>query len=721
MYSDFVDKLCNNMSLDEKIAQMVQISPVLIDSNADVDVTGPLKDRKISDNIARNKGSYLGQVGAKNNIQRQKQHLKVSKNKIPLIFMMDVVHGYKTIFPIPLALACSWNENDAEEMARISAKEAAVSGVHVTFSPAADLSRDPRWGRVMESFGEDPYLSSNYAVAMVKGYQGDGIENKYSIASCVKHFAAYGAAEGGRDYNTVDMSEVLFREFYLPSYSAAIKAGWTMVMPAFNTLNGIPCTSNNWLLKNVLRDELHFDGITISDFNGIDELVHHGSAKDSKDAAKKAIVAGVDIDMMSKAYSYNLRKLVDDGAIDEVVIDDIVKRILSLKEKLGLFKNPIKDADEKLENEIHLCPAHRNIARRISASSMVLLKNEGILPLDKDRGNIAIVGPFSNSKSILGGWCGDGKEEEVISLYEGICSKIDKDRVIAIDGCGMFFDDKEISIELIDDIKDNVDYFILALGEHQLETGEGASKGMLELSIAQQRLARYVFSLGKPVITILFNGRPLDIREISNHSDALLEAWFPGTEGGNAIAHILFGDVNPSGKLCMSIPYCVGQIPVYYNHYNTGRPKRYEENNYRYISKYLDIPNAPLYPFGYGISYTKYEYRDMKLSSDILYKDDTIKCSITVTNIGDRKGEEIVQLYIKCIGAPRVSPVKQLKGYRKMAIMEKESVTITFDINIDMLIPEFEDKSLYDGCEFVVMIGKDSQNTINKSFIYNAS
>lgn len=450
----------------------------------------------------------------------------------------------------------------------------------------------------------------------------------------------------------------------------------------------------------------------------IEEIVEHGTSKNNCEAAEASIIAGVDIDLMSKAYSDHLVDLVKQGNLDKDLIDEAVKRILTLKEKLGLFDNPIKEADENLEKEIHLCADHRKAARKIASESIVLLENNGILPLKKDTGKIVIIGPFSNAKSIIGNWYCCGENDDAISLYDGVSSKIDNNNIIAIDGCKITYDAIEVDTDSIDDIKDSVDLIILALGEEQMEVGEGASKATPALSKAQQRLAEYVFSLNKPVVGVLFNGRPLDIRDITQKCDAFLEAWFPGTEGGNAIADILFGDVNPSGKLSMSIPYNIGQIPIYYNHYNTGRPKGFEENDYRYVSRYIDTPNAPLYSFGYGLSYTQYEYKNVKLSSETLHNDETINLSVDISNIGKVAGDEIVQLYVTCKGGPRVWPVKQLKQYKKVHLNKGESLQINFYINIKQLIPESDNADMYDNCEFIVMVGPNSQDTTTNKFIY---
>ncbi|MEJ5258393.1 MAG: beta-glucosidase BglX, partial [Fervidobacterium sp.] len=634
--------------------------------------------------------------------------------------MADIIHGYRTIFPIPLALGCTWDEKLVEKAARVSAIEASAGGVHVTFSPMVDLVRDPRWGRVMESTGEDPYLNSVMARAFVRGYQGDDISKEGNIASCVKHFAAYGAVEGGREYNTVDISERMLREFYLPAYKAAIDEGCKMVMTSFNTVNSIPSSGNKWLLRGILRGEWGFDGVTISDWGAIKELIPHGVAEDEKEAAEKAIKAGADIDMMTGCYAKNLEKLVKEGKVDEKLIDEAVYRILKLKEELGLFENPFKGADKEKEKQIVLCDEHRRIAREVAAASVVLLKNQDVLPFDKNIRKLAIIGPYSDEHAILGPWSWQGKWEESVSLKEGIANKIGESKVLVAKGCEIEGEsDSQFKKSLRQALKaaNEADIIVLALGEHYDMSGEARSRAFITLPGRQEELAREIIKLGKPTVVVLFNGRPLEIRELYNIAPAILEAWFPGTEGGNAIADILFGDKNPSAKLTMSFPYTVGQIPVYYNHFNTGRPKPSEDSTERFCSHYIDIPNAPLLPFGFGLSYTEFKYSKVKLDKKVLTQDSVIKASVKVKNVGRYPGDEIVQLYIRDMVASVVRPVKELKGFKKIHLEVGEEKEVVFEIREEML--RFHNENMEYVSEkgkFQLMIGPNSKDVQTVEF-----
>ncbi|MFN4201384.1 beta-glucosidase BglX [Fervidobacterium gondwanense] len=715
-----IKKLLQSMTLKEKIGQLVQLAPFLFKDSAKGIVTGPMEWLGIKDSDVWNAGSVLGTAGAEETIEIQKMYLERNQKKIPLMFMADIIHGYRTIFPIPLALGCTWDEKLVEKAARVSAIEASAGGVHVTFSPMVDLVRDPRWGRVMESTGEDPYLNSVMARAFVRGYQGDDISKEGNIASCVKHFAAYGAVEGGREYNTVDISERMLREFYLPAYKAAIDEGCKMVMTSFNTVNSIPSSGNKWLLRGILRGEWGFDGVTISDWGAIKELIPHGVAEDEKEAAEKAIKAGADIDMMTGCYAKNLEKLVKEGKVDEKLIDEAVYRILKLKEELGLFENPFKGADKEKEKQIVLCDEHRRIAREVAAASVVLLKNQDVLPFDKNIRKLAIIGPYSDEHAILGPWSWQGKWEESVSLKEGIANKIGESKVLVAKGCEIEGEsDSQFKKSLRQALKaaNEADIIVLALGEHYDMSGEARSRAFITLPGRQEELAREIIKLGKPTVVVLFNGRPLEIRELYNIAPAILEAWFPGTEGGNAIADILFGDKNPSAKLTMSFPYTVGQIPVYYNHFNTGRPKPSEDSTERFCSHYIDIPNAPLLPFGFGLSYTEFKYSKVKLDKKVLTQDSVIKASVKVKNVGRYPGDEIVQLYIRDMVASVVRPVKELKGFKKIHLEVGEEKEVVFEIREEML--RFHNENMEYVSEkgkFQLMIGPNSKDVQTVEF-----
>lgn len=705
-----VKKLLDSMTIKEKIGQLLQLAPFFFMDSIKGEITGPMENLGITSEDIKNAGTVLGVGGAKEALEIQKSYLERNEKKIPLIFMADIVHGYRTIFPIPLAIGATWDEKAAEKVARVSAKEASAAGVHVTFSPMVDLVRDARWGRVMESTGEDPFLNSVFASAFVRGYQGDDISKEGNIAACVKHFAAYGAAEGGRDYNTVDMSERILREYYLPPYKAAVEEGVKMLMTSFNTVNSIPSSGNEWLMRDVLRKEWGFDGVVVSDWGAVKELIPHGVAEDMKEAAEKAIKAGVDIEMMTSCYNQNLEKLLEEGKVSIELIDEAVLRILKLKEELGLFEDPFKGADPEKEKQLLGCEEHRKAAREVASTSMVLLKNEGVLPLSKEVKKVAIIGPYADNHEILGGWSWDGKFEESVSLKEGIINKIGEEKVIVLKGCGIVDGTDEEIMAAVEAAKD-ADVVILALGEHTDMSGEGGSRAFIKLPGRQEELADKIFALQKKTAVVLFNGRPLEIKDLYEKAPAILEAWFPGTEGGNAAADILFGDKNPSARLAMSFPYTVGQLPIYYNAFNTGRPKPFEGSDERFCTHYLDAPNAPLLPFGFGLSYTTFEYSDFKLDAEVLTEGSSIRASVKVKNTGKTAGEETVQLYIRDLSGSVVRPVKELKGFKKVYLEAGEEKEVIFEVKEEML--RFYNNKLEFKSEkgkFNVMVGPNSRD-----------
>ncbi|KON88758.1 glycosyl hydrolase family 3 [Sporosarcina globispora] len=713
-----LQSLLEEMTLDEKIAQLMQLATPFFEGSKDEgQITGPLASMKVTENSIRSSGSVLGASGgAKEAISIQEAHLKKNRLGIPLLFMADVIHGYKTIFPVPLAIGCSWDLDGAQKSAEIAAKEAAASGVHVTFAPMVDLVRDPRWGRVMESTGEDPYLNSEFAKSFVRGFQGKDLKNnKDSVAACVKHFAAYGAPEGGRDYNTVNMSERQLRESYLPAYKAALDEGCEMVMTAFNTVDGIPATGNRTLMRRLLRDEWEFDGVLISDWGAVKELIPHGVAEDEAEAALKAIQAGVDIEMMTSCYIDHLKELVLNGKVDEALIDEAVLRILSLKDKLGLFENPTRGADEALENELILSRAHRQASRELAVKSSVLLKNNGILPIKKEK-KLALIGPFAQSGDILGPWSFLGSKEKAVQLYDGIKAKVGSSLLVTAKGCDIESSTEEQINEALKTAED-ADIIILALGEDSEMSGEAGCRTDIRLPETQLKLAAKMKQLGKPLVAVLFNGRPLDLHGIWDEVDAILEAWYPGTEGGNAIADLLLGDANPSGKLTMSFPYSIGQVPVYYNHFNTGRPKGAPDAEERYVSQYLDIPNDPLLPFGYGLSYTTFAYAEAKLSHSVLTPSKPISLSVEVSNTGRYSGEEIVQLYIQDVSGEVVRPLKELKGFKKIALDSGEKAAVTFEIKEEQLRYYHSDLSFKsDKGKFIAFVGANCMDLIALPF-----
>lgn len=701
--------LLKQMTLDEKIAQLLQLAtPFFAGANDNGQITGPMEEMGITEDTVRNSGSVLGASGAKEIISIQKAYMEKNRLGIPLLFMADVVHGYKTIFPVPLAIGCSWDPQLAEEIARISAKEASVSGVHVTFAPMVDLVRDPRWGRAMESTGEDPFLNSKFAEAFVRGFQGGNLKNEtHHVAACVKHFAAYGAPEGGRDYNTVNMSERQLREAYLPAYKAALDAGCEMVMTAFNTVDGIPATGNKKLMRDLLRKEWNFDGVLISDWGAVKEMIPHGIATDEAEAAYKAIQAGVDIDMMTACYAQNLKTLVEDGAIEQSLIDEAVLRILNLKDKLGLFENPYRGADEQLEQEVILSDEHRHAAREAAVNSTVLLKNNRVLPLQKQQ-NIALIGPFAQNGDILGPWSWLGSKDQAVQLFDGLKNKAASSRLFTSKGCDVETGTAEELNEAITTAA-KADVIVLALGENSEMSGEAGCRADIRLPEVQLQLISQLKQLQKPIVAVLFNGRPLDLHGVIDEVDAVLEAWYPGTEGGNAIADILYGDKNPSGKLTMSFPYSVGQVPVYYNHFNTGRPKDAPDAQERYVSQYLDIPNKPLLPFGFGLSYTTFSYKNLTLSADTLQDNQTITASVELSNTGTTSGEEIVQLYIRDVTGEVVRPLKELKAFEKVSLEPGETKVVSFTISEELLRYYHSDLTYKsDEGRFTIVVGPNS-------------
>lgn len=596
-----------------------------------------------------------------------------------------------------------------------------------------DLVRDSRWGRVMESIGgEDPYLGQVFARAMIKAQKDIKTEKTKEMISCVKHFAAYGAVEAGRDYNTVDMSQREFRQYYLPAYKEAIDSGAEMIMTSFNIVNGIPATVNKWLLKDLLRNELGFKGIVISDYSAIEETIKHGVSEDKKDAAYKAITAGVDIDMMSNVYAGNLKQLVEEKLISEELIDDAVLRVLRLKNSLGLFEDPYKNIDNREEKVFLSNKENLELARKLTTKTIVLLKNENnILPLNHKQ-KIALIGPYADNIAILGSWSMFSDKSKITTLKEAFEAKIGKENVIYTKGSEIL-EEREINQILQSDggtmihteneeekltqyLKETkeaakqADVIVLAIGEHYRQSGEACSRANIDISNIQKRLVNELAKLNKKIVAIMFNGRPIVLRDISEKVNGLLEAWFPGTEGANAIADIIFGYANPSAKLTMSFPQATGQCPIYYNHYNTGRP---HESNVRYVSRYQDIPTESYYPFGYGLSYSKFIYSCLNLSNKVLTKDSKIKVSVKIKNDSNRIGEEIVQLYIQDLVAKVVRPVKELKAFQKVIILPKQEKKVTFEISEDML--KFWDENLrYDSenGDFKVYIGTNSEDTL---------
>lgn len=655
-----VTNLLSQMTLDEKIGQLN-----LLDVN----------DAGLESAIAAGQvGGVLNAAGA---VQTNKlQHLAIEHSRlhIPLLFGYDVIHGYRTIFPIPLGLASTFDPSAAERMARISAREAAASGIRWTFSPMADIARDPRWGRVAEGAGEDPVLGSAMAAAYVRGYQGEDLSASGSIAACAKHYAGYGASEGGRDYNGADMSERRLREVYLPPFKSAAEAGAASFMSAFNTLNDVPATANSFTLRQILKGEWGFRGFVVSDWKAIAELVAHGIAADKKEAARDAISAGVDMDMASGAYLRNLADLVRSGAIPVSLIDDAVRRILQVKFALGLFEHPF--ADEQRESAALLTAENRRAAREIAQRSIVLLRNEdNILPLPKTADSIAVIGPLADRKAdMLGNWSGKGEADDAVSVLEAIRARMGPATLYS-KGVDISSDSTE-GIAAAVEVARQADVVLLVLGESADMSGEAASRSSLDLPGQQQKLLEAVAAAGKPIVLVLMSGRPLAISRALERAAGILEAWFPGVEGGNAIADIIFGDVNSTGRLPVTFPRAAGQVPIYYSHLNTGRPP---DADPKYHTGYLDLPASPLYPFGYGLSYSKFAFGNLRAGAQLRAQED-FQASVDVTNTSTRAGEELVQMYIREPSSSIARPVLELKQFVWVALQPGETRQVTFTI-----------------------------------------
>ena len=722
--------LLKDMSLDEKINQLFQGGAGFYAEGSIA--TGPASEQGFSEKTIREAGSVLSVVGAKTIKEIQKNHMENHPHHIPLVFMADIINGYKTIFPIPLAQGAAFNPKVAYTGAEVAAKESSAAGIHVTFSPMVDLVRDARWGRVMESTGEDPYLNSVYAKALVEGYQGDDPKKSGKLGACVKHFAGYGAPTGGRDYNNVELSERTLRDDYLPAYGAAIKAGALLVMTSFNTLNRIPSTANKWLMRQVLREEMGFEGTVISDWAAIEEIKYHGLCEDRKGAAKLAIEAGTDIDMMTTCYSNYLKELIESGEVSEELLDEAVLRVLELKNKLGLFENPYKDADEDAEKTVLLCEEHRKKAREAAKETFVLLENNGILPLKKEE-KVAFIGPFTEEKNIIGAWSIFGEAKDAVSVKEGVeaykvnalfakgCDSIDPGKKVY--GMNFPYDCKRTKEEADAMIEEAVetalkaDKVVMCIGEHMAQTGEAASRGDITIPKQQKKLLRAVARVNKNIIVVLFNGRPLDIRKIKELAKAILVVWMPGSEGGNAITEVLYGETAPSGRLPMSFPYSVGQVPVFYGEFNTGRKMDDSNPDNKFQSRYIDIPNKPLYTFGYGLSYTEFTYSEVNLSRGLLEEGGELIASVIVRNTGKRRGAEVVQMYIRDDCGSVARPVRELKGFEKIWLEPGEEKEVSFSITEEIL--KFHDMNMNYTAEkgsFTVFIGSDSDTNNQKKF-----
>lgn len=709
--SNRVDSVLSLMTLEEKIGQLNQLSFGIgwgptVKSNVPDEYKSLIREGKI--------GSFLNALGAEFTKDLQEVAITESRLKIPLLFGYDVIHGFRTTFPIPLGETATWQPELIKMSAHYQALEAASAGVHWTFSPMVDIAHDPRWGRIMEGSGEDPYLGSLMSEARVRGYQGNLSEN--NIIACAKHYAGYGGAEGGRDYNTVDVSERTFRDVYLPPFKAAINAGVQTLMASFNEIGGVPSSANKHLLTDILRNEWEFNGFVVSDWNSIGELVNHGVAEDLKHAGELSINAGLDMDMESRAYITHLAELVNERKTTEDVINQSVKRILRVKFLLGLFDNPYKYCNKDREAKNILSKEVKDAALEVAKSSFVLLKNEkNLLPLNKDYKTIAVIGPLANSKSNpLGGWSAMGDSSDVITILDGIKNHTDgKSEILFSEGCNISDSSTLAFRDAIEKAKKS-DLVILCLGESRNMSGEARSRSSLDLPGVQENLAKEIYKTGKPIVVVLMNGRPLSINWLSNNVPAILETWFPGTMAGEAIAQVLFGKYNPSGKLPVTFPRTVGQVPIYYNHKNTGRPGDLKNH---YTSKYLDLPLTPLYPFGYGLSYTKFDYKDLSLSKNEITKNDELKIKVSIANSGNYDGEEVVQLYIQDLVGSVTRPVKELKKFQKIFLKRGEEKTVEFTISEeDLRFTTADMKFQSEPGSFKIYVGTNSVDCLESGF-----
>lgn len=699
-----VEALLQKMTLEEKVGQLNQYT-------GDWEVTGPVTNsgNKVEDVKKGKIGSMLNVRGVKHTRELQQAAMQ-SRLKIPLLFGQDVIHGYRVTFPIPLAEAASWDLEAIEKSARIAATEAASSGIHWTFAPMVDIARDPRWGRVMEGAGEDTYLGSLIAKARVKGFQGKGLGNTNAVMACAKHFAAYGAAIGGRDYNSVDMSLRTLWEVYLPPFKAALDAGAATFMNSFNDINGIPATGNSYIQRDILKGKWGFKGFVVSDWGSIGEMIQHGYVKDNYEAAEAAITAGSDMDMESRSYINHLVKLVGEGKVKQELIDDAVRRILRKKFELGLFDDPYRFSNEKREKKTLNKPEFLQAARDVAKRSIVLLKNEGsVLPLSKDLKSVALIGPLVKAeKDMQGFWSIDwGKEDHLVSLYEGMQNQAGKTKLLYAKGCHVQDTSRAGFAEAVSTAKE-ANVVVMAMGEKFDMSGEAKSRSNIHLPGIQEELIKAIQATGKPVVVLLMAGRPMVFNWTADHVPAILYTWWLGSQAGNAIADVLYGNYNPSAKLPMTFPRSEGQIPIYYNYLNTGRPAK-DDTDMNYRSGYIDMQKSPKYAFGYGLSYTTFSYSNLKLSQKQMGKNDSISISFTLTNSGKLAGEEVAQLYLRDVVAKPVRPVKELKAFKKVMLQPGESRTISFTIDKESLSFYNDNlEKITQAGEFEVMIGGSS-------------
>jgi beta-glucosidase len=728
----FVGGLMKRMTLDEKIGQLNLVTGGMA-------ITGSVTNNGIGEGVKKGSiGGIFGLYGTENVRKMQEAAVNGSRLHIPLIFGLDVIHGHRTIFPIPLGMSATWDLGLIEQSAHIAAKEATAEGLNWVFSPMVDIARDARWGRISEGGGEDPYLGGKIAAAMVKGYQGNSLKNADAVMACVKHFALYGAAEAGREYNTADMSRVAMYNYYLPPYKAALDAGAGSFMSSFNVVDGVPATTNKWLLTDLLRKQWGFNGFVVSDYTALNETTNHGMG-DLQTVSALALKAGLDMDMVGEGFLSTLKMSLQQKKITQGDIDLACRRVLEAKYRLGLFANPYKSIDEKKEKTEVFTDANRKAARITAEHSFVLLKNANqILPLKKAGGSIALVGPLAdNKRDMLGTWVIAGEWEKSVSVLEGMKhivgenvkinyakgSNITDDTTFIKRlnfGPGMVSLDPQLPGDMIEDAvkaAKKSDIIVAVVGESQSMSGESSSRSDIGIPQSQQLMLKELAKLGKPIIIVLFNGRPLTLGWENENVAAILDVWAPGTEAGNAIANVLFGNYNPAGKLTATFPRSVGQIPVYYNHLNTGRP--YTAGPTKFKSNYLDISNDPLYPFGYGLSYSNFTYSNVKLNKSTLKGNETLTATVTLTNNGPYAGEEVVQLYIGDPAASISRPVKELKDFKKVYLQNGEKRDITFNITPQQL--KFYNSQLkydWESGEFIIQVGGNSAVSASEKVLW---
>ncbi|SHF75481.1 beta-glucosidase [Mariniphaga anaerophila] len=727
----FVSEMMSKMTIQEKIGQLNLVTPgggILTGSVVSTDVEAKIKNGQV--------GGIFGVYGPEKTLQAQKLAVEESRLGIPMLFGSDVIHGYKTTFPLPIGLSCSWDMELIKETARVAAREATADGIFWNFSPMADIARDPRWGRIAEGAGEDPYLGSMVAQAMVKGYQQDDLSRNNTMMSTVKHMALYGASEAGRDYNTVDMSHLRMFNDYLPPYKAAVDAGAGCVMSSFNDVDGVPASGNRWLLTDLLRTRWGFDGFVVSDYTSVNEMIAHGMG-DLQQVSALALKAGLDMDMVGEGFLTTLEKSLNEGKINQEDIDLACRRVLEAKYKLGLFEDPYRYFDASRPEKDILIDEHRSLARETAARSMVLLKNENqLLPLKKS-GTIALVGPLADSRNnMLGTWAPTGDHNLAVTVLEGfknvagntaniqyakganICDDPEMAKKVNVFGPKIEIDKRspEAMLKEALAVAGKADVIVAVVGEASEMTGESATRSDISLPMSQKKLVRELAKTGKPLVIVNMSGRPMTIGEEVNHADALLQMWHAGVEAGNALADVLFGDYNPSGKLTATFPQNVGQIPIYYSIRNTGRPQ--EGSNFeKFKSNYLDVTNSPLFPFGYGLSYTSFQYANISTDKNEMAQDGTIHVSVEVTNTGNFDGEEVVQLYIRDMVASVTPPLRLLKGFKKIFLKKGETTTVEFAITANDLAFYHPDLSFYaEPGDFTVFVGGDSNASLSKVF-----